>query len=105
MRTPPRDHSASLLSRARSARWTLRPIGGEKLYDCVLGKPAVAMALNLDRAPVEHCDLYRKFFGVPFPEEAFRPHPIPPALRSELELVAEVSYDAALPYQLTELVA
>jgi len=71
-------------------------IGEERSYEAVQGKPAVAMALDLDRAPVDHPALYRKFFGVSFPESVMRFTPIPEHMRSELQPVVEVSYDAAV---------
>lgn len=70
------------------------PIGGRKDYDAVCGKPAVALGLDLNRAPVDHPYLYEKFFGLPFPERSFACRPMPDSLRSELEPVVEASWGA-----------
>ena len=69
------------------------PIGEEKTYQTVCNKPAVAMALDLVRAPMEHPHLYEKYFGVPFPDESLQQWPMPDELRSELGWVVDASYD------------
>ncbi len=71
-----------------------QPIGGLRQYHAVCDRPAVALALDLDRAPIEHPDLYRRFFGLPFPESSLAYRPMPEYLRLEFEPVIEVSYDA-----------
>ena len=68
------------------------PFGGRRTYGAVCDKPAVALALDLNRAPVDHARLYKRFLGNPFPERAFQHQPMSEALRSELELVVDASY-------------
>lgn len=69
------------------------PIGGLRSYEAVRNRPAVALALDLDRVPLEHPELYRQFFGVRFPDAVFQRRPMPSALRAEFEPVVEASYD------------
>ena len=68
-------------------------IGDERRYHTVLDNPAVAMSLNLDRAPVEHARLYRTFFGTPFPEQDLKYRPIAEDVRSELRWILERTRD------------
>lgn len=70
-----------------------RPIAGVRSYQAVCGRPAVALALDIDRAPIEHPELYRRFFGPPFPPGTLAPRPMPAELRSELHAVVTASYD------------
>ncbi|MGO8746643.1 MAG: N-acyl amino acid synthase FeeM domain-containing protein [Thermoguttaceae bacterium] len=72
-----------------------RPIGGLKTYEAVCGRPAVALALDLNRAPFDHPNLYEQFFGVNFPCAAFKCHPTSETIRREFEPVVEASYDAS----------
>lgn len=69
------------------------PIGGLKNYEAVRNRPAVALALDLDRLPLEHPELHRPFFAVRFPESVFQHWPMSSALRAEFEPVVEASYD------------
>jgi N-acyl-L-homoserine lactone synthetase len=78
-------------------------IGDERPYEAVQGHPAVALALDLDRAPVDHPAHYKRFFGVSFPEDAMRSAPIPAHMRCELQPVVDASYDAAMAYAGAEL--
>jgi hypothetical protein len=71
-----------------------RPIGGLRQYHAVCDRPAVALALDIDRAPFDHPHLYRRFFGLPFPKESLACRPMPEHLRKEFEPVVEASYDA-----------
>ncbi len=70
------------------------PIGDEKTYEAVCGKPAIALALNFERARVEAPDAYRKYFGVPLPAASLECKPIPLGLREELRLVVGTCYPA-----------
>jgi len=76
------------------------PIGGLKSYQAVCNRPAVALALDLDRAPLEHPDLYQRFVAVRFPGEVFLRRPMSEALRAEFEPVVEASYDARTCFDL-----
>jgi hypothetical protein len=67
------------------------PIGKEKPYRTVCDNPAVAMALDLNWAPIDHPRLYKKFFGDPFSDEALEYRPISDDLRSELNLVVDAN--------------
>lgn len=69
------------------------PIGGLRSYQAVRNRPAVALALDLDRAPLEHPELYRQFFAARFPDSVFRHRPMSSALQAEFEPVVEASYD------------
>ncbi|MBN2292700.1 MAG: hypothetical protein JXM70_09760 [Pirellulales bacterium] len=64
------------------------PIGEEKTYDAVRGKPAVAMALDLIQLQIDHPKAYRRLFGKPFPGEVLRYKPISPSLCYELRSLA-----------------
>jgi len=68
------------------------PFGEEKPYRTVCNHPAIAMALDLSWAPIDHPELYARFFGTPFPEEVLEYCPIPDRLRAELSLAVEASY-------------
>jgi hypothetical protein len=68
-----------------------QPIGEEKPYRTVCDNPAVAMALDLPWAPVDHPRLYAKFFGTPFSDEVLKYRPISDELRCELRLVVEAN--------------
>jgi hypothetical protein len=70
------------------------PIGGLKSYHAVCDRPAVAMALALDRVSAEHPEIHRKFFGVPFPDDVLAYCEMPDDVRLEFEPVVEASYDA-----------
>lgn len=69
------------------------PLGGLTNYQAVCNRPAVALALDLDRAPIDHPDLYQRFFGAPLPADVLAYHPMPEGLREELKPVVESSYD------------
>lgn len=71
-----------------------RPIGGLRTYHAVCDRPAVALALDLDHAAVEHPELYEKFFGRPFPDEVLAYRGMPDDVRLEFEPLVEASYDA-----------
>ena len=65
------------------------PIGEEKTYETVCDKPAVAMALDLNRAPIDHPHLYKAFCGKRYPDEVLEYRPMPDELRSELSFVVD----------------
>jgi len=67
------------------------PFGEERPYRTVCNHPAIAMALDLSWAPIDHPELYAKFFGTPFPEEVLEYRPIPDRLRAELSLAVEAN--------------
>jgi len=67
------------------------PFGEEKPYRTVCNHPAIAMALDLSWAPIDHPELYAKFFGTPFPEEVLEYRSIPDRLRAELSLAVEAN--------------
>ncbi len=73
------------------------PIGGLRSYHAVCDQPAVALALDIDRAPVDHPHLFHRFFGLPFPPGTLAPRPMPASLRRELVPVVAASYDGCLP--------
>jgi len=77
------------------------PIGGVRTYQAVCNRPAVALALDIDRAPIEHPELYRRFFGLPFPPGALAPRPIPSELQREFEPLVTASYDGPIAAQLS----
>jgi len=79
------------------------PIGEEKTYHTVCDNPAVALALDLNRAPVCHPVLYEKFFGMPFPEETMRCRPMPDELLEEFTFLSEETYEADAPALLAPL--
>jgi hypothetical protein len=66
-------------------------IGEEKTYACVCHKPAVALALDLNRLHINHPRAYKRFFGTPFPPEELALRPLSPELCGQLSLVAEAS--------------
>lgn len=68
------------------------PIGDEKPYRTVCDNPAVAMALDLSWAPIDHPHLYAKFFGTPFPEKVLDYRPMSDELRCELSSVVEANH-------------
>jgi hypothetical protein len=68
------------------------PFGKEKRYRTVCDNPAVAMALDLSWAPIDHPRLYAKFFGTPFPDEVLEYRPMSDQLRSELSVVVEANH-------------
>lgn len=76
------------------------PIGGLRSYQAVCNRPAVALALDIDRAPIEHPELYRRFFGLPFPPDALTPCPILPELQKEFAPVVTASFDGPVSAQL-----
>jgi hypothetical protein len=80
------------------------PFGEERPYRTVCNHPAVAMALDLSWAPIDHPELYAKFFGTPFPEEVLEYCPISDRLRAELGLVVEANC-VGLPCSELELLA
>jgi hypothetical protein len=67
------------------------PIGKERPYHTVCDHPAVAMALDLSWAPIDHPRLYHRFFGTPFPDEVLEYRPLSEELRAELRLVAQAA--------------
>lgn len=66
-------------------------IGAEKNYALVCDRPAVPLALDLNRAPVDHPRLYQRFFGVPYPDEALQYRPISEELLFEMRSIMEAS--------------
>jgi hypothetical protein len=72
-------------------------IGGERAYETVCNKPAVALALDLNRLAVIHPRAYKRFFGLRFPEEALQYRPISDEFRAELSMMVDESY-VAEPY-------
>lgn len=62
-------------------------IGDERSYGTVCGNPAVAMSLDLDRAPVDHPRSYELFFGSPFPPEDLAYRALSEELQAELRLI------------------
>jgi hypothetical protein len=66
-------------------------IGEEKNYASVCGRPAVPLALDLKRAPVEHPRLYQRFFGAPYPDEVLQHRPISEKLLGEMRPIMEAS--------------
>jgi hypothetical protein len=72
-----------------------RPIGGLKTYEAVCGRPAVALALDLNRVVLDHFDLYKQFFGVYFSSEVFKCHSMSETIRGEFEPVVATSYNAS----------
>jgi len=81
------------------------PFGGMRTYGAVCDKPAVALALDLNRAPTDHARLYKRFLGNPFPDQAFQHQPMSESLRSELEMVVDASYGVDTPSRSLELAA
>ncbi len=81
-----------------------RQIAEEKTYQAVCGKPAIAMSLDLNWAPIDHPRLYRRFFGTPFPDEVLEYRPMSDELRRELRLVLEANR-VGEPYSELELLA
>lgn len=79
-----------------------RPLGGLRTYGAVCDKPAVALALDLERAPVEHPYEYDRFFGTPFDGEELEYRPLAEETIRELRPVAEACR-AALGGQEEEL--
>lgn len=69
-----------------------QPFGKEKPYRTVCDNPAVAMALDLSWAPIDHPRLYAKFFGTPFPDEVLEYRPMSDQLQSELSVVVEANH-------------
>ena len=72
-----------------------RCIGEERAYHTVRDKPAVALALDLRRAPIDHPEEYRRFFGTPFSDAELAYRPIPASLRERMRPIVEASYFAA----------
>ncbi len=79
------------------------PIGGVRTYHAVCDRPAVAMALDIDRAPIDHPELYRRFFGLPLPAESLAPRPILPKLQKEFAAIVAATYDGPIVAQLAWL--
>lgn len=76
------------------------PIGGLRTYEAVCNRPAVALALDIDRAPIDHPELYRRFFGLPFPPEALAARPMTPELQRLFAPIVAASYDGPISAQL-----
>ncbi|OHB67452.1 MAG: hypothetical protein A2V70_17480 [Planctomycetes bacterium RBG_13_63_9] len=76
------------------------PIGEERTYATVCDNPAVALALDLNRAPIDHPRLYKRFFGTPYPEKLLRYQPMSEEFRSELIPVVAASCAAEIPSDL-----
>jgi hypothetical protein len=73
-------------------------IGGKRLYESVCCKPAVALALDLNRLSVNHPRAYKRFFGSPFSEDAFRRPPIETGMLAEMRRVVYFTYgDVSAP--------
>ena len=66
------------------------PIGDVRTYHGVCDRPAVAMALDLNRVSRTHPVLWQKFFGNPYPAETVRRRPIPKRLQEELHVMSRV---------------
>jgi len=64
-------------------------IGDERSYGSVCGNPAVAMSLDLARAPVEHPRSYELFFGSPFPPEDLAYRALSEKLVAELRFIVK----------------
>lgn len=81
------------------------PIADPRAYRAVCDKPAVAMVLDLDRAEHHHPKLYRRFFGVPFSEQAFTCQSMASHSDREFRAVMEANGDIAWPGAPAEMVA
>jgi len=62
-------------------------IGKERAYDCVLGLPAVPLALNLVEARVKHPRAWERFFGHAFPADALCDQPITESVKAEFHQI------------------
>jgi hypothetical protein len=69
------------------------PIGELVSYQSVCGNPAVALSLNLKRAPVDYPREYRRFFGDRFSTRDFQPRPIPDESLPYFQLVSQACAD------------
>jgi hypothetical protein len=81
------------------------PMAGQRTYEAVCGKPAVALVLDLNRAPIDSPEHYRRFFGMPLPPESLRYQPIPQEVRAELRLIARECSPTEKLQRPTEVVA
>jgi hypothetical protein len=68
------------------------PIGDERTYEAVCGKPAIALAMNFQRAMIECPETYGKYFGVPLPTASLEYKPVSPGLREAFRLVVGACY-------------
>lgn len=62
-------------------------LGDARTYEAVLDNPAVPLVLDLKNLQQNHPAAYERFFGKPFPQEAFDHQPIPLKLRGEMRRV------------------
>ena len=67
-------------------------VGSERAYRGVCNKPAVALALDLERLAVNHPRAYKRFFGTLFPEEELQYRPISDEFRAELSIMVNATY-------------
>ncbi len=70
-------------------------IAEERNYGKVCGKPAVAMAADLNRLSVNHPRVHQWMFGSPFHHNVMAYHPLPDGLLNVMKLVAAVCSDDA----------
>jgi hypothetical protein len=64
----------------------------ERTYGPVCGKPAVALALDLNRMAVNHPRVYQWMFGEPFPDAVLQYSPVPSNLLEEMRRVVDACY-------------
>jgi hypothetical protein len=67
-------------------------IGPLKAYGTVLDNPALALAIDLDRAAVIHPRARKRFFGTPFRKEELAYRPISDSFRSYLSRIVDATY-------------
>ncbi len=64
----------------------------ERTYGQVCGKPAVALALDLNGLAANHPRVHQWLFGEPFPAEVLKYNPVPRDLLAEMRMVVEECY-------------
>jgi hypothetical protein len=71
----------------------------ERTYGQVCGKPAVALALDLNHLAENHPHAYQWVFGRPFPDAVLTYRPLPLGLLEELRMVVDACYGGMPAYE------
>ena len=67
-------------------------IAEERTYGKVCGKPAVALAVDLNRLAINHPRVYQWMFGEPFPGSILEYTPVPRNLPDEMRMIVDACY-------------
>jgi hypothetical protein len=74
-------------------------IAEERTYGQVCGKPAVAMAMDLNGLAANHPRVHQWLFGRPFPNSVLEYRPLPADLLDEMRAVVNAHFDGASPHE------